>query len=76
MALLGERLEGNRMPFLTSVVQEARPRLNPGGRLLLGISEDETDWLADMDGVFLERVTPIPSMIRQQVAEFRFEDAA
>lgn len=76
MALLGERLEGNRMPFLTSVVQEARSRLNPGGRLLLGISEEETGWLAALAGVHLARVWPIPTMIRQQVAEFRFEDAA
>lgn len=74
MALLGERLEGSRMPFLTSVVQDTRHRLNPGGRLLLAISEEETDDLAALPGVQLGRVWPIPAMIRQQIAEFRFED--
>ena len=75
MALLGERLEGSRMPFLTSVVHESRARLRPGGRLVLAISEDETVELAALDGVHLGRVWPIPSMVRQQIAEFRFGDA-
>ncbi len=75
MAVLGERLEGNRMPFLTSVVHESQKRLTPGGRLLLAISEEETAELAALDGVHLGRVWPIPSMVRQQIAEFRFEDA-
>ena len=76
MALLGERLEGNRMPFLTTVVREAQVRLNPAGRLLLAISEDETAGLAALPGVQMGRVWPIPTMVRQQITEFRFEDGA
>lgn len=72
MNLLGERLEGSRMPFLTSVLDEARWRLRPGGRLLLGISEEETNDLAQLPGVSLTRIWPIPSMVRQQVAQFQF----
>ena len=57
-----------------TVVQEARTRLSPKGRLLLAISEEETAGLAALPGVQLGRVWPIPAMIRQQIAEFRFED--
>ena len=64
------------MPFLTTVVREAQVRLNPAGRLLLAISEDETAGLAALPGVQMGRVWPIPTMVRQQITEFRFEDGA
>lgn len=74
MAVLGQRLEGNRVAFLKAVVGEARRRLDPEGRLLLAISEEETASLAQLDGVRVTRVWPIPTMLRQQIAELRFTD--
>ncbi len=58
--------------FLKAVVAEARRRLELEGRLLLAISEEETASLAQVEGVRVARVWPIPSMVRQQIAELRF----
>lgn len=74
MKIVGERFESGRSPFLAQVVAEARQRLRPGGRLLLGISEEETVEIAALPGVHLAHVEPIPSMVRQVVAEFTFAE--
>jgi HemK-like putative methylase len=73
MDLMGSRLEGNRLAFLTHIVAEARQRLRPDGRLLLGINAGEVAELARLPGVHLQRVLPVPGMGTQQVVEFRFE---
>lgn len=76
MKIVGERFESGRSPFLAQVVAEARLRLRPGGRLLLGISEEETAEIAALPGVTLARSQPLPSMVRQVVAEFTFQEPA
>lgn len=76
MDLVGTRLEGNRLAFLTHLVAETRQHLRPGGRLLLAINAGEVTELARLPGVRLLRALPIPGMGSQEVAEFRFEVTA
>jgi release factor glutamine methyltransferase len=74
MRLAGEHLEGGRSGFLAQVVHDAHAHLRPGGRLILGISHEEAHEVATLPGVQLLDIAPIPGMIRQEIASFRFKD--
>lgn len=76
MNLVGQRFEHNRSPFLAQVVADARLRLRPGGRLVLGISHDEAQEIAALPGVHLLGIWPIPGMARQEIAVYDFEAQA
>ena len=73
MRLFGGLFESDRHGFLMQVFAGARRHLNPGGTLLLLISQDETDQLAALPGVRLARTAPIARMPRQYISEFRFK---
>jgi methylase of polypeptide subunit release factors len=75
MRLVGERFESGRSAFLAQVVQDAASRLRPGGRLVLGISDDEAQEIAALPGVRLLGAWPIPDMVRQEIAVYCFEDS-
>lgn len=74
MQLVGERFETGRTEFLTLVVEEARQRLRPGGRLVLAISHDEAQEIARIPHVTLLSVKDIPGMVRQEIATFSFTE--
>lgn len=74
MSLVGERFESGRSAFLAQVVQDAGRCLRPGGRLILGISDDEAQELAALAGVRLLGTWPIPGMARQEIAAYTFEE--
>lgn len=75
MKTMGGKFEPDRHAFLTQVVADARRHLNPGGSLLIGISEEETEQLAKLPGVRLAGSTPIANMPRQWISHFRFEES-
>jgi hypothetical protein len=74
MQTIGRLFEGERHQFLASVLEEARRHLRPGGSLLMGISEEEADALGLLPGVQATLVLPIPTMPRQEIYRFRFDD--
>jgi methylase of polypeptide subunit release factors len=76
MQAFGGKFEPDRHAFLARVLTDARSHLNPGGSLLIGISEEETARLAELPGVRLVSSTPIPNMPRQWVSHFQFEACA
>jgi 16S rRNA G1207 methylase RsmC len=76
MSLVSQRFENSRSPFLAQVVTDARRLLRPGGRLVLGISDEEAREIAALPGVYLLGAWPIPGMVRQEIAEFSFEEPA
>ena len=75
MATLGGKFEPDRHDFLAQVLTDARRQLNPGGCLLIGISEEETARLATLPGVRLVSTEPIPHMPRQWISHFQFEES-
>ncbi len=76
MHLVGHRFERGRHEFLASVLTAARGRLNPGGRVLMGVSSDEIERLSRLPGVRVAEVTPIPTMPRQDIVHFALEKGA
>lgn len=76
MRVVGRRFEHGRHAFLADVAAQARQYLNREGRLLMGISDEEASRLDALPGVHLVRSTPIPSMPRQDIYEFQFDDRA
>jgi methylase of polypeptide subunit release factors len=74
MRTVGHFFEQGRHVFLAHVLAEARGRLNPGGSVLMGISQEEARDLDALPGVRLVRMTPIPSMERQEVCQFQFDE--
>lgn len=76
MHLVGHRFERGRHEFLASVLTAARGRLNPGGRVLMGVSSDEIERLSRLPGVRVAEVTPIPTMPRQDIVHFALAEGA
>lgn len=76
MRLVGARFEQGRSDFLAHIVDEARPRLAHGGRLVLAINPDEARQLAALPGVTLLASRPAPGMIRQDIAAFGLAEPA
>ncbi len=76
MQWVGDRFESNRTEFLSSIVNQSRQYLNPAGRLVLAINQQEIAEIAAWAGVLPIRKLPLPGMEPQAVAEFRFEKAA
>ena len=76
MRVVGDRFERGRHEFLASVLTAARGRLNPGGRVLMGVSSDEIERLGRLPGVRVAEVTPIPTMPRQDIVHFALEEGA
>ncbi|MEA3335653.1 MAG: methyltransferase [Chloroflexota bacterium] len=76
LKLSGNRLESDRIEFLSRVLLGARQVLNPDGHLLLGISPPETEKLAELKGVCLVDVTAIPEIPLQQISDFQLEKTA
>jgi len=74
MRLVGERLENGRTDFLAQIIEEARQRLNPQGRLVLGISSEEAHFIATLPGVTLQNLIAIPGMVRQEIAVYTFQE--
>jgi len=74
MKTLGGQFEPDRHVFLARVLNDARSHLNPGGSLLIGISEEETARLAKLPGVRLVSSVPIATMPRQWISHFQFEE--
>ena len=74
MRVVGARFENGRTEFLADVVQQARTRLTPGGRLTLAISEDEARFVAGLPSARLEQNIPLPEMTRQHIAVYTFQE--
>lgn len=72
MQLVGERFEAGRTEFLAQISAEARNRLQPEGRLVLAINEEEAREMARLPHVTLVGIHDIPGMARQAIASFSF----
>lgn len=72
MNSVGRFLEQSRFDFLSQVLRDARRHLKPGGRVLMGISEDEAQQLSSLPEIRQLAIMPIPTMPRQEVVEFQF----